>query len=49
MSIIAWSVLELAAGLLAYMLIPGLKQRGLWHLVSGQSGRSRTTVWFAQR
>jgi uncharacterized membrane protein YeaQ/YmgE (transglycosylase-associated protein family) len=97
MSIIAWSVLGLAAGLLANMLIPGRRQHGLiltcligiagallggwaatnllhihtlpgfygstwlttiagaavvllaWHLVTGQSGRSRSTDWFAHR
>jgi uncharacterized membrane protein YeaQ/YmgE (transglycosylase-associated protein family) len=37
MSVIAWIVLGLAAGLLGY------------HLVTGQSGRSRHTGWFAHR
>jgi uncharacterized membrane protein YeaQ/YmgE (transglycosylase-associated protein family) len=52
MSIIAWSVLGLAAGMFANMLIPGRKQQDLtlaWHLGTGQSGRSRSTVWFARR
>jgi uncharacterized membrane protein YeaQ/YmgE (transglycosylase-associated protein family) len=97
MSIIAWSALGLAAGLLANMLIPGRKQQGLiltclvgiagallggwaatkllhihtlpgfygsawlttiagaavlllaWHLATGQSGRSGSSVWFAHR
>ena len=98
MSIIAWIVLGLAAGLIANMLIPGRRQQGLiltcligiagallggwlatklfhiqtihgffnlstwltaiagaavlllaWHLVTGQSGRSRRTGWFAHR
>jgi uncharacterized membrane protein YeaQ/YmgE (transglycosylase-associated protein family) len=98
MSVIAWIVLGLAAGLLANMLIPGKRQQGLiltcligvagallggwaatklfhlhslqgyfnastwltaiagaavlllaYHLVTGQSGRSRQTGWFAHR
>jgi uncharacterized membrane protein YeaQ/YmgE (transglycosylase-associated protein family) len=52
MSIITWSVLGLAAGLLANMLIPGRKHQDLilaWHLGTGQSGRSRSTDWFARR
>jgi uncharacterized membrane protein YeaQ/YmgE (transglycosylase-associated protein family) len=98
MSVIAWIVLGLAAGLLANMLIPGKRQQGLiltcligiagallggwaatklfhihslqgfynastwltaiagaavlllaYHLVTGQSGRSRHSGWFAHR
>ena len=98
MSVIAWIVLGLAAGLLANMLIPGKRQQGLiltcligvagallggwaatklfhihslqgffnaptwltaiagaavlllaYHLVTGRSGRSRHTGWFAHR
>jgi uncharacterized membrane protein YeaQ/YmgE (transglycosylase-associated protein family) len=98
MSVVAWIVLGLAAGLLANMLIPGKRQQGLiltcligvagallggwaatklfhihslqgffnastwltaiagaavlllaYHLVTGQSGRSRRTGWFAHR
>ena len=98
MSIIAWIVLGLVAGLIANMLIPGRRQQGLiltcvigivgallggwvatklfhihslqgffnlstwltaiigaailllaYHLVSGQSSRSRRSGWFAHR
>lgn len=98
MSIIAWIVLGLIAGLIANMLIPGKRQQGLiltcvigivgallggwvatklfhihslqgffnlstwvtaivgaavlllaYHLLSGQSGRSRRSRWFAHR
>ena len=98
MSVVAWIVLGLAAGLLANMLVPGKRQQGLiltcligvagallggwaatklfhihslqgffnastwltaiagaavlllaYHLVTGQSGRSRHTGWFAHR
>ncbi len=98
MSIIAWIVLGLAAGLLANMLIPGRRSEGLiitciigivgallggwlatklfhvhtlqgffnlstwltaivgaailllaYHLISGKSGRSRRSGWFAHR
>jgi uncharacterized membrane protein YeaQ/YmgE (transglycosylase-associated protein family) len=98
MSVVAWIVLGLAAGLLANILIPGKRQQGLiltcligvagallggwaatklfhlhslqgffnastwltaiagaavlllaYHLVTGQSGRSRRSGWFAHR
>jgi uncharacterized membrane protein YeaQ/YmgE (transglycosylase-associated protein family) len=52
MGIIARIVLELAAGLLASMLVPGKRSQGpipACHLATGQSRRPRRTDWRAHR